>query len=167
MTETSPPDLRVPRGPGVVPPFPAPPVEGRTARVWAGLGIGAAALLLLGGGGIAAVIGLAVTGSKAIGEQVGASITAYFDAVGDKRYSDAYRMLCDRAQDAETPAEFTARAGATEPWTRFAVGDIALTSTEPRVPVTLTRGDGSTDTVQVTLVQDRSTGKFEVCGVEE
>ncbi len=159
------PDLAVPAGPGVVPPFPAPPVEGRGARVGAGIGIGAAVLLLLGGGGAAAVAGLYVTAAKALDEQLGVVVDQYYSALRDQRYEQAYLLLCDTEQDAETSSEFAARERGEDPITSFSRGSIQLAA-EPVVPVELVRDDGTRRNVRVVLTQDPRTGKFEVCGVE-
>jgi hypothetical protein len=156
----------VPPGPGVVPPFPAPPTEGRSVRLWLGLGIGALVTALCCGGGLAAGIGLVVSSTAALHERVQASVGGYFAAVRDKRWSDAYRLLCDDARDAETPSEFAARAAAEQPIRSYRVGDLNLAASDLQVPVDVVYGNGTTGSLNVHLTQDQSTGDFEVCGIE-
>lgn len=160
------PERDVPPGPGVVPPFPAPPTEGRSVRLWVGLGIGALVAVLCCGGGIAAGIGLVISSTIAFEEQIEASVGGYFDAVRDKRYTEAYGLLCEQAQDAESPAEFTARVGAEERIRTYRIGDLPLSSDELMVPVDVVYDDGGSASLDVHLAQDESTGEIQVCGIE-
>jgi hypothetical protein len=171
MTDTAPgqdaPDLGVPAGPGVVPPFPAPPVEGRSTRLWVGLGVGALVLVLCGGGGAAALFGLIVTTTRAVTEQVDAAVNGYFGALRDKRYDEAYKVLCPKAKRTESVAAFTDRVSTNEPIRSFKARSAPLTSTAPVVPVDIVYTDGTRGTVQVELAQNPDTGRFEVCDVQE
>ncbi|MEV4637610.1 hypothetical protein AB0J80_09690 [Actinoplanes sp. NPDC049548] len=154
-----------PQGPGVVPPFPAPPVEGRGRRVGLGVGVGAGVLVLVLGGGVAAAVGLATVATSALNEQADVVVGDYFDAVRDKRYGSAYDMLCQETRDRQTEAEFTRQVSAKEPISRYDVGDLNLVDLS--TPVDLTYADGSTDRVEAYLTQNRRTGRFEVCSIEE
>jgi hypothetical protein len=164
MTEPAP---APPPGPGVVPPFAAPPVEGRNSRLWVGLGIGGAFALLCCGGGIAALIALTVASEEAFNEQARVVIGDYLDAVEEREYGDAYDMLCEREQQAESRSQFEARVSAEPRISSYRVGEFSTTSNDLRVPVDVTYADGGTDTLQVSLAQNTGTGQFEVCGVEE
>src|SRR5262245_28432235 len=66
-----------PPGPGVQPPFAAPPTDGDRTRVWVGLGVGAAALVLCCLGGLAGLAGLIYTGTQAIDEQSRVTVDRY------------------------------------------------------------------------------------------
>jgi hypothetical protein len=154
-------------GPGVTPPFPAPPTEGRTARIWWGLGGGALALVLCCGGGVAAVVGLAALSERAFNEQAAAVIGEYLDAIREKEYDDAYRLVCDEVQDRETPSEFADRLGTLERIKSYEVGEISIVSSDTAVPVEVVYDTGRTGTLRIRLSQDGTTGEFEVCGVEE
>jgi hypothetical protein len=156
-----------PQGPGVFPPFPAPPVEGRGRRIGLGLGIGAAVLLLVCGGGIAAVIGLGATLSSSNNEQAHVVIGDYFDALEAKKYDDAYAMLCQTEKDRRTQAEFVSSAEAADPIKSHQVGDLDPVSVALTVPVQVTYTDGQTGTLEVYLEQSPDTGEFQVCGVQE
>jgi hypothetical protein len=156
-----------PPGPGVVPPFPAPPTEGRGLRIGLGLGIGGAALLLICGGGVAAAAGLFSVMHSALNEQAHVVVGRFFAAVKAQKYNEAYRSQCQEVKDRETQAQFTQRITATGPIASYAVGDVDLTSVELAVPVKVTYTGGGTADLHVNLGQDRETGEFQVCGIEE
>lgn len=165
VQQTGPP-YQVPPGPGAVPPFAAPPVEGRTARVWIGLSVAALALLLCCGGGTVALVGLLVTGSEALNEQAQATVDDYFAAVSQQDFTAAYRMLCADAQRGETADEFAERLSEQPEVDSYSVGQATITNPIV-VPVEVTYTDGGGDTLRVTLNQDTGTGELEVCGIEE
>jgi hypothetical protein len=154
-----------PPGPGVQPPFPAPPVEGKGKRIGWSLGIGAGVLLLICGGGIAAVIGLAASMTGALNEQAHKAVTQYLTALDAKQYGKAYALLCRQAKDDETPAEFQDRVGAMQPIQDYRLGDLDLLNLS--VPVDATYANGDTAELEAYLGQNRDTGGFEVCDVGE
>jgi hypothetical protein len=156
-----------PQGPGVVPPFPAPPVEGRGVRIGWGLGIGAGILVLICGGGVAAVVGLVTVAGEALNEQAHVVVGDYYSAVRDKRYAEAYDSQCQEVKDQESQAEFADRFSASNAVTAYQIGDVDFTSVDLNVPVEVTYSGGTSAQVQVHLGQSRDTGEFQVCGVEE
>jgi hypothetical protein len=151
----------------VVPPFPAPPTEGRTLRVGLGLGIGGAVVVLVCGGGIAATVGLFSVMGSALNEQAHVVVGQYFAAVKAQRYAEAYNSQCQDVKDRESQAEFTQRITSTEPIASYAVGNVDLTSVDLSVPVKVTYTGGGSADLQVYLGQNRETGEFQVCGIEE
>ncbi|HEX5542083.1 MAG TPA: hypothetical protein VFX60_11070 [Micromonospora sp.] len=153
-----------PPGPGVAPPFAAPPTEGRTTRIWLGIGAAALGVLLCCGGGTAAVIGLGVAATQAVKEQARAVVGDYLDAVTDREYGKAYGLLCDAIQRQETPNEFRQRVSAEPRITDYQVGDVRLTD-RVTVPVDVTYVGGTTDLLRFQLEQDNKTGEMEVCGI--
>jgi hypothetical protein len=162
----SPPSSAVPAppaGPGVQPPFAAPPSEGRTARVWWGLGVAGLAVVLCCGVGLAAVVGLVVTGTAAINEQAHTAVEDYLQAVGAGRYSRAYNLLCDELRDRQSLNEFTAQVSV-QPKVR----EYELLQTRMRnngdvvVPANVTYTNGAQSAVNYRLAQDRGTIRF--CG---
>ncbi|GAB2954017.1 hypothetical protein GCM10027280_48090 [Micromonospora polyrhachis] len=153
-----------PPGPGVAPPFAAPPTEGRGLRRWIGLGVGALALVLCCGGGAVAVVGLAVSGTQAVDEQARTVVGDYFEALKNRRYSRAYDLLCDEDQRRESARDFQRRVSAEPGIAGYRVQQSMLTS-EVVVPVDVTYTGGGQDNLRVTLTQDSKTGSFEVCGV--
>jgi hypothetical protein len=154
-----------PPGPGVQPPFPAPPVEGRGKRIGWSLGIGAGVLLLICGGGVAAVIGLAASMSGALNERAHKAVTQYLDALDSKQYNKAYSLLCRQAKEDETPAQFEDRASAMTPIDHYTLGDLDLLNLA--VPVDATYANGDTGQLEAYLGQDQDTGDFEVCDIGE
>ena len=135
-----------PPGPGVHVPFPAPPTEGRRARVGRNVGIGAGLAVLVGGGGLAALIGLTTSMSGALNEQARVKVGAYIDDVNERRYAEAYNELCEATRSTVSQAEFTSSVTGWQPIRDYRVGTLDLASVELTVPVdvTYTRGDGST-----------------------
>ena len=157
----------LPQGPGVIPPFPAPPTEGRRRRIGVGLGVGGGLVLLVCGGGLAAAIGVGAVTGRALNEQAEVVVSDYLDDVKAQRYSEAYDALCDRTRSRVTEAEFTSDAQADEPIRDFRVGEMNLADVNLNVPVTVTYADGRTAQLKAYLGQDRDTGRFQVCSLEE
>jgi hypothetical protein len=156
-----------PQGPGVFPPFPAPPTEGRGRRLGLGLGIGGAILVLLCGGGIAGAVGLVQVMGRALNEQVHVVVRQYFDDVQAKRYNEAYDEQCQEAKDRESRSEFAGRIAEDQPIVSYRMGDVGLADITQSVPVDVTYDDGDTAQLSVYLAQNPQTGRFQVCGVEE
>jgi hypothetical protein len=154
-----------PQGPGVHPPFPAPPVEGRGKRIGMGLGIGAGVLVLVCGGGAAALFGLGASMNSALQERAYAAVRGYLGALHDGDVAKAYGLLCDSAQRDETQAEFRERIAAAQPIERYTLGTFDLVSVA--VPVAATYADGNTANLEAYLDQDKDTGGFEVCELAE
>lgn len=157
---------QVPAGPGAAPPFAAPPVEGRSARLWIGLSVAALAVLICCGGGTIALVGLIITGGEAINEQAQVAVDDYFDAVSQQQFGAAYGMLCAEAQRRESLDEFTDRIAAEPEIASYEVGQVSV-ATRIVVPVEVTYRQGGVDTLRVSLNQDTGTGELEVCGIEE
>ncbi|MEV4344037.1 hypothetical protein AB0J83_06120 [Actinoplanes sp. NPDC049596] len=155
-----------PQGPGVQPPFPAPPVEGKGRRIGMGLGVAATVLVLVCGGGVAALIGLFSAGSRALQEQAHAVVGDYLTALKTENYSDAYEHLCDRAKRDESESEFRTRVSAGEPIVSWRLGELKL-DYDVSVPVEATYAGGDVQQLTAELDQDTSTGAFEVCELAE
>ncbi|MEV6843837.1 hypothetical protein [Actinoplanes sp. NPDC051411] len=154
-----------PPGPGVQPPFPAPPVEGKGKRIGWTLGIGAAVLLLICGGGAAAVFGLATSAQSALQEQTHKVVSAYLDALVAQRYDKAYEQLCAEAKQQESPAEYRVRVSGMEPIVGYRLEKLDLINFA--VPVDATYDTGDTGQLLAYLGQNQSTGAFEVCDLGE
>ncbi len=157
----------VPDGPGVRPPFAAAPVEGRTARIWLGLGIAGGLLVLCCGAGIAAVAGLAVTGVEALNEQARTATDDYLSARVERDWEQAYQQRCEQDQRQESLREYTRRVSDLPPIESYQLDEIEMAPRgQVQVPATLTYADGDSERVLVPLVQDSETGQFEVCGFD-
>ncbi|GGM56812.1 hypothetical protein GCM10011608_47080 [Micromonospora sonchi] len=152
-----------PQGPGVVPPFAAPPTEGGRSRLWLGLGAGALAVLICCGGGGSAVVGLLVSGAQAIEEQGRTVSDDYFRALSDGQFGRAYDQLCEDAKRRESRQEFERRTAAEPQISSYKVGQVDINTLT--VPVDVTYAGGGQERQQVVLQQDQQTGGMEVCGV--
>ncbi|MEU7752775.1 hypothetical protein AB0B57_30000 [Micromonospora sp. NPDC049101] len=152
-----------PPGPGVAPPFAAPPTEGRRTRLWIGLGVGALAVVLCCGGGGSAVVGLFVTGVQAVREQARTVTGDYYQALVERNYGRAYEQLCDDAQQRESQPEFERRAAAEPQVAAFRLGEVDTINLT--MPVDVTLDGGGREQQQVILGRDGQTGGVEVCGV--
>ncbi|MFD0821227.1 hypothetical protein ACFQ0D_23635, partial [Micromonospora zhanjiangensis] len=144
--------------------FAAPPTEGRTARLWIGLGVAGLAVLLCCGGGLAALVGLVVAGNQAVNEQARAVVGSYYEAVKDRKYAKAYGLLCASARNRETPREFERRVAAEPEISSYRIGEPAVAG-QVTVPVDVTYASGRQTRQEVSLDQNTGTGKLEVCGV--
>jgi hypothetical protein len=154
-----------PPGPGVQPPFPAPPVEGKGKRIGWTLGIGAGVLLLICGGGAAAVVGLVTSANSALEEQTHKVVSEYLDALVARRYDKAYSMLCRQAKQDESPAAYRTRVSGMEPIVRYTLDKLDLINFA--VPVHATYDTGDTGELEAYLGQNDDTGAFEVCDLGE
>jgi hypothetical protein len=152
-----------PPGPGAAPPFAAPPIEGRTARVWLGIGAAALAVVLFCGGGIAAIIGLSVANTRAVGEQSRAVITDYLDAIGKDDFGKAYDQLCERLRRQESQQSFEQRVRAEPKIRTYRIGQASGTNVI-EVPVDITYVDGMPDRRTFSLVADSAAG-LRICGI--
>lgn len=154
-----------PPGPGVTPPFAAPPTEGRSFRLWMALGVAGLAMLLCCGAGGTALVGLVITGTEAVNEQVQTVAGDYFDALREQKYNEAYDLLCDEIRDDETPQQFSSRMTREPRIASYTFGDVDLV--DLTLPADLTYASGDRDTVRVAMDQDTGSGEFRVCGFAE
>jgi hypothetical protein len=98
-----------PPGPGVTPPFTAPPTDRNRRGLWIGLGAGVLVLLLCCAGGLAS-LGLLIVGTnKQIQTQATDTVRAHLDALETRDYDTAYSYLCSAMKKQVTIGEFTAR----------------------------------------------------------
>lgn len=87
-----------PPGPGVQVPFGAPPSERDRRRMWIGLGVSAALLVLCCGGGALGFGTFVVQTSRSLLRQATSVVTTYLGALRDGDYSTAYNQLCTSLQ---------------------------------------------------------------------
>lgn len=156
-----------PAGPGVHPPFPAPPVEGRGKRVGTSLGIAAGVLVLVCGAGSIAGFGFLTSFSRALDEQAESVVSRYLEDLQDRDFDGAYQQLCQDARDSETQADYIERMSDTEPFESYTVGDLSTLGMRLTVPVELIYPGGDQVSMEADLTQNQSTGKFEVCDLGE
>ncbi|MEV0272164.1 MAG: hypothetical protein HOV71_14975 [Hamadaea sp.] len=152
----------VPPGPGARPPFVAAPTEGSTTRLWWGLGTGAAALLLFCGGGIALLVGLAITGVRAVEDQANQTVTRYLDALERGKPAEAYDLVCEEMRKRYDLDEFQALERDVTTSTGYTLGEVDLNTLQ--MPVQLEYASGPDRSVTYQLTQNSSTGHIEICG---
>ena len=158
------PPVPVPPGPGVQPPFVAPPTDGTRRRRWWALGLAGAAVVVLCAGGVVGFGALAVFGSQMIVDQSGAAARNYLAAVQAERYEDAYALTCERIQ-----ANYRDEDDFADEWQlRPRVRSFTVLAPEIAeyivVPADVFYDDGTSDRLRFLIEQDTATGDFEVCG---
>ncbi|MBT8223886.1 MAG: hypothetical protein HKP61_04375 [Dactylosporangium sp.] len=112
-----------PPGPGVEPPFAAPPTQRDPKKLWIGLGIGALAVVLCCAGGI---FGFGVLVAGTVKEtEIGARQLAadYLGALKDEDYPAAYRLLCGDITGRQSARAF-AREASRDPVVGFTIGEL-------------------------------------------
>ncbi len=169
MTAESPAGVPVPQpppGPGVQPPFVAPPTDGARQRRWLAIGLSTGFVVLVCIGGLFGVGSLVVLGTRVVQDQATAKVTEYLTAVRDGEYQRAYSLLCDERQARESERQFVNDNLGGPRVREFTVGRAEL-SDDIRVPATIRYADGSADTVDFVMAQDGRTGDVEVCAVED
>lgn len=161
--EGPPEDAGPPPGPGAAPPFAAPPIEGRTVRLWLGIGAAALAVVLFCGGGTASMIGLSVASTRALSEQARTVTSEYLDALRKDDFGKAYDLLCERLQRQESERTFEQRVRAQPEIGTYRVGE-PVESNEVRVPVDVTYVQGGQARLTFSLVAESSAG-LQICGI--
>jgi hypothetical protein len=148
-----------PPGPGVAPPFAAPPRDRDTKRLWIGLGIGGFVLILACVGGVLG-IGLLASGSEdLVRGQATSVVNTYLSALRDRQYQSAWREVCTNLTSRHSLAEFRAAVG--DPPTGYSVDAVDIQADTIIVQATL-RNDTGTKQVQYPIVQDGTT--LRICG---
>jgi hypothetical protein len=99
----------LPPGPGVTPPFAAPPTDRDSRTIWIRVGVSSLLLFLACiGGGVG--IGVVVAGvSRQLTVQAKAVVNEYLGALRSEEYRHAYDLLCQSTTDRTSLAAFTAR----------------------------------------------------------
>jgi hypothetical protein len=153
-----------PPGPGVQPPFVAPPTDGVRQRRWLAAGLAGGTALLLCIGGIFGLGGLIVLGGQAVLDKSRAAVTDYLTAVQARDYDKAYDQLCEAEQARQSKLQFEHSFEGPR-ITTFTVSDPDLSGQEVVVPATISYESGGTRVLRYRLVQNSQTGDFEVCGL--
>jgi hypothetical protein len=154
-----------PPGPGVQPPFVAPPTEGARQRRWLALGLAGAAALVCCVGALFGLGGLVVLGSQVVEDEARGVVTDYLTAIRDEEFGQAYDLLCDREQRRASLSEFTSSFDDEPGLTSFTIGEVE-SAEQLVVTATLRYSNASTDQVRFLIEQDRQTAELEVCGQE-
>lgn len=156
-----------PPGPGVRPPFAAPPSDRDHKRLWIGLGVGALALVVCCVGGLFGLGVLAVTGGNQLTSQARQVVTDYLGALRGGSYATAYDLLCEPLRQQETEADFALRMARADRVVDFSVGTPRVAN-QIVVPADVTVASGGRETQSFTLAQDRSAETdLKICGVTQ
>jgi hypothetical protein len=153
-----------PPGPGVQPPFVAPPTDGARRRRWVALGLAGAALLICCVGGAGGLGSLIVLASRVAVQSEQRAVSDYLTALSDGNYDDAYALLCPRVRAGLPFGEFQDVQSRRPKIISFEVGTPSTNSLV--VPATVDYNEQQQRAVHFTLEQDRTTGKFWVCGTD-
>lgn len=120
-----------PSGPGVIPPFVAPPTDRDNRRLWIGIGAGILAVIVCC---VATVVGFGVVvagGAERVKRESQRTVTAYLGDVKAGKYDAAYRLLCEDLRKTETLAAFARREDGLED---FKVGKATVAQSDVSVP---------------------------------
>ena len=153
-----------PPGPGVAPPFAAPPTDRSYATLWIGLGVGALVLVLCCVGGIFGLGALAATGVAQVKAEARTTVTRYLTALKEQRYDAAYSQLCPDLADQQTRTEFAAAQRDAPRVVDFSIGEAQVGSVIV-VPATVQYDGGETRTERYGLSQQGRTATLKVCSV--
>ena len=154
-----------PPGPGVRPPFVAPPTDGsrrrRTRTIVLSISAAVVALIVAAGG----IVGLYLLAEEAIRDEARTVVTRYLTAIKDHDYPSAYRLLCPEQRDATSLDRYTRSFVGQPALTSFDVGEATYSRQELIVDVAavLRFDSGTTSQVTYEVLQDQSTGEFKVC----
>lgn len=155
---------RPPDGPGVQPPFSAPPRDQNRRGLWIGLALGAVASVVCCVGGVAGFGLLALGSAEQLSRAATATVTSYYQALEDKDYLRAYGYLCRDLTRRLTPDEYATLERGAPGVLAFQVGK-PMTAPELTVPVHVEYADGTDGTRQVELTQEQAASQtLRVCG---
>jgi hypothetical protein len=148
-----------PPGPGVAPPFAAPPTDRDNKGLWIGLSAGALLLVLCCVGGIGGIVLLSADGGLAKTQAVQV-VSGYLDALMDEDYGGAYDLLCEEQSGAMSRTEFR-RLASRNPIESYEVGDVTVQGQEILVEVRVKPVSGTAQTGDYRVVQEST--ELKVC----
>jgi hypothetical protein len=167
---TAPPAVGVPpppAGPGVAPPFAAPPSDKNKRGLWIGLGVGGLVLVLCC---IGSVVGIGVViagGVETTKRQATTLATEYLKRVQGEDYGAARALMCKPLQEKLSTTQLAARYR-DRPFDSFRVGEPSLTGSEISIVATLVTGGGDvTETYYFASADDPTPeSTLSICGIE-
>ena len=148
-----------PRGPGVAPPFAAPPTDRDNKSLWIGLSVGALLLVLCCAGGIGGIVLLNANGGLAQA-QASQLVAAYLDAVMEEDYGGAYDLLCEEQTSQTNRTEFR-RLVSRNPIESYEIGDVTVQGREFLVTAQVKATGRAAETRGYRVVQEST--EFKVC----
>jgi hypothetical protein len=153
-----------PAGPGVQAPFATPPTERDRKRLWIGLGVGAALLVVCCGGGALGFGALIVNRAGALRTEAVAVVRQYLNDLSEDNFSRAYRLLCSDLRGSMSESEFASREGGRPRVTSFTLGSASLSGSQVLVPAEVWAVDGSVRHPTFTLVEEDQPVALRICG---
>ena len=155
-----------PPGPGVQAPFAAPPTERDRKRLWIGLGVGAALLVLCCGGGAFGIGALVVARTDALRSEGTAVVRQYLDGLRDGDYRHSYNLLCGDLRATMTPTTFSSQQEREPHVVSYTLQEPQLTGTGVAVGADVTTTGGGTGHREFELVEDADVGALRICAGE-
>jgi hypothetical protein len=140
-----------PPGPGVRPPFVAPPTDGLRTRRRIGIISAIVSVLLLCGGVVAGINVLIAAGNATYREQAKELVAEYAGDLNLRQYGAAYRLLCLRDQEAVPQAQFEARY-LSRPVHEWMVHDARLVNGTAMVEADFRYFDGTIETFDYPVI---------------
>jgi len=153
-----------PAGPGVRPPFVAPPTDGNRKRLWTGLITAGLIAVVLCGGGVAGFAALVTSTVDARRTAATKAVTEFLTDLQHDNFSGAYEAQCDEIKQHLTLRAFTDTFSNAQ-IISFRLEEPEIDTDSTIVPVQLTFTDGTQDLERIVVVQD-SDAAYRVCGDE-
>jgi hypothetical protein len=153
-----------PPGPGVRPPFVAPPTDGNRRRLWTGLVTAGVIALVLCGGGVAGFAALVTSTVDARRTAATKAVTEFLTDLQHDNFAGAYEAQCDELKQSLTFRAFINTFSASQ-IISFRLEEPQIDTDSTIVPAQLTFTDGTQDRERFVVVQD-SDASYRVCGNE-
>lgn len=153
-----------PPGPGVRPPFVAPPTDGNRKRLWTGLVTAGIIAVVLCGGGVAGFAALVTSTVDARRTAATKAVTEFLTDLQQVNYARAYEAQCDEIKQRMSFRSFTDTFDNAQ-IISFRLGEPEIDTDSTIVPVQLTFTDGTQDHERFVVVQDADAA-YRVCGDE-
>jgi hypothetical protein len=148
-----------PPGPGVAPPFAAPPLDRSRRGLWIGLIVGGIGFVLCCVGGLFGFGLLTVAGNDQIQLQVKQTVEQFVDAVHDGNYPLAHEQLCESKAVQVSQSGLQSEFGQ-ETLIRAAIGQPRVSARQATVDVELQYANSSPRTYAFTLVPEGTEWKI-------
>jgi hypothetical protein len=153
-----------PAGPGVRPPFVAPPTDGNRKRLWTGLVTAGVIAVVLCGGGVVGFAALVTSTVDARRTAATKAVTEFLTDLQHDDYAGAYEAQCDELKQRLTFRAFTDEFSNSQ-LVSFRLREPEIDTDSTIVPVQLTFTDGTQNLDRIVVVQD-SDATYRVCGDE-